>query len=238
MLELSELTASYGRLQVLHGLSLRIGRGRVHALLGRNGAGKSTALRRIMGLLPPSQGQIRLDGQDIADWPTHRIARAGIGYVPEGHEVFTTLSVRENLTLAGRIGRGGWNLDAVSAVFPNLAGRMEAPAAALSGGEQQMLAIGRALMTSPRVMLLDEPSQGLSVAMIAGLRDALARLKAQGMTILLVEQNVGFTTALADDVTLISRGVAVWTGDVAAFATATAPRRRWLGGDAAPSAQQ
>ena len=228
MLDLTGLTAGYGPAEVLHGLSLRVGAGTVHALLGRNGAGKTTALRRIMGLLPHREGRILLAGQEISDWPTPRLARAGIGYVPEGREVFATLTVRENLALAGRIGRGDWSLPRVSALFPNLAARMEAPAGTLSGGEQQMLAIGRALMTSPRLLLLDEPSEGLSVQMLGGLGAALSALKAERMTVLLVEQNIGFATALADEVTLISRGQAVWSGPVAAFEGAEA-RARYLG---------
>lgn len=229
MLELIDLTASHGRTRALHGLSLQVGTGRVHALLGRNGAGKTTALRRIVAQLPPEAGRIMFDGLDITGWPAPRIARAGIGFVPEGREVFTTLSVRENLTLAGRIGRGDWTLARVAALFPNLAGRMDAPAGLLSGGEQQMLAIGRALMTSPRLVLLDEPSEGLSVGTLAVLRDALLMLKTHGMSLLLVEQNIGFATALADDVTLMSRGRAVWSGGIAAFADARDERQRYLG---------
>ncbi len=191
MLELIDLTASHGRTRALHGLSLQVGTGRVHALLGRNGAGKTTALRRIVAQLPPEAGRIMFDGLDITGWPAPRIARAGIGFVPEGREVFTTLSVRENLTLAGRI--------------------------------------GRALMTSPRLVLLDEPSEGLSVGTLAVLRDALLMLKTHGMSLLLVEQNIGFATALADDVTLMSRGRAVWSGGIAAFADARDERQRYLG---------
>lgn len=222
MLEVSDLTASHGRTRVLHGLSLGIAPGQVHALLGRNGAGKTTALCRIMGLLAPDQGRITFAGQDISHWPTPRIARAGLGFVPERREVFTTLSVRENLTLAGRIGRGDWTVARVAALFPNLADRLEAPAGTLSGGEQQMLAIGRALMTSPRLLLLDEPSEGLSVATLAALQAALHALKAGGMTMLLVEQNIPFATALADEVTLIARGRGVWTGGVADLIRASA----------------
>lgn len=229
MLELADLTASHGRTQALHGLSLRVAEGHIHALLGRNGAGKTTALCRIMALLPARRGRVRFGGQDITDWPTPRIARAGISFVPEAREVFATLSVRENLTLAGRIGRGDWTVARIAALFPNLAARIEAPAGALSGGEQQMLSIGRALMTSPRLLLLDEPTEGLSVGILAVLQDALAALKAQGMTILLVEQNTRFATALADEVTLISHGRAVWTGGVAAFGDAADARRRYLG---------
>lgn len=229
MLEIRDLTAGYGPMQVLHGLNLSIASGQVHALLGRNGMGKTTALRRIIGLLPAASGRIGFAGQDITGWPTPRIARSGIGYVPEGREVFTSLSVRENLTLAGRIGRGEWTLARICALFPNLAARLDAPAGALSGGEQQMLAIGRALMSSPRLLLLDEPTEGLSVQMIHVLREALAALKSEGMTLLLVEQNTGFARALADQVTLISRGRAVWAGDAAGFAAAGAIRQRYLG---------
>lgn len=228
MLELEDLTAGYGPAQVLHGLSLRIEAGTIHALLGRNGAGKTTALRRIMGLLPHREGRILLAGQEVTCWPTPRLARAGLGYVPEGREVFATLSVGENLSLAGRIGRGEWSVARICALFPNMRDRLDRPAGTLSGGEQQMLAIGRALMTSPRLLLLDEPSEGLSVPMLAVLGAALSALKAEGMTVLLIEQNIGFATALADRVTLVSRGQARWSGPVAAFAQAE-ERTRYLG---------
>ncbi|MFD1794857.1 ABC transporter ATP-binding protein [Paracoccus aurantiacus] len=229
MLDVIDLTAAYGHAQVLHGLSLRLEAGRIHSLLGRNGAGKTTTLRRIMGLLPHQQGRILFAGDEITGWPTPRIARAGIGYVPEGREVFTALTVRENLTLAGRIGSGDWTIDRVMQQFPGLHPRLDAPAAVLSGGEQQMLSVARALMTSPRLLLLDEPSEGLSVQMTAVLRDVLVALRDQGMTILLVEQDVGLATKLADDVTLMSRGRHCWAGTAAEFAQAAGVRRRYLG---------
>lgn len=228
-LDIHNLTAFHGKVQALHGLSLRVEPAQVHALLGRNGAGKSAVLGRIMGLLPAAQGRIAWDGQDITHWPTPRIARAGIALVPEAREVFASLTVRENLTLAGRIGRGDWTARRVGALFPNLAARMGTPAGMLSGGEQQMLAIGRALMTSPRLLLLDEPTEGLAAPMVAVLQSSLASLKAEGLAILLVEQNTRFAVALADQVTLISRGAAVWTGTPAAFAGAQAERARYLG---------
>ncbi|MFV0408997.1 MAG: ABC transporter ATP-binding protein [Paracoccus sp. (in: a-proteobacteria)] len=229
MLELRELFAGYGATSVLHGLSLRVGQGSVHAMLGRNGAGKTAALRRIRGLLSPDRGQILLDGQQITDWDTPRIARAGLGYVPENREVFASLTTRENLRLAGRIGRGDWTIGRVTALFPNLGQRLDVPAAALSGGEQQMLAIGRALMTSPRLLLLDEPSEGLSVQMAGMLISALQALRVQGIAMLLVEQNIGLATTLADEITLVSRGRTVWSGDTAAFRDAGAVRQRYLG---------
>ena len=229
MLDVHDLTSFHGPVQALHGLSLRVEAGQLHALLGRNGAGKSTLLRRIMGLLPAAGGRIQWDGQDITHWASPRIARAGIGFVPETREVFTSLTVRENLTLAGRIGRGDWTVARLVALFPNLAARLNAPAGVLSGGEQQMLALARALMTSPRLLLLDEPTEGLAAPMVAILQAALTALKADGMAILLVEQNVGFAAALADRITLLSRGVAVWDGGPAEFSGASGARRRYLG---------
>ncbi|WBU53219.1 ABC transporter ATP-binding protein [Paracoccus sp. SCSIO 75233] len=229
MLELTDISAGYGPVQVLDGLSLRAEAGQIHTLLGRNGAGKTTTLRRIMGLLTPAGGAIHLDGRDITAWATPRIARAGIAWVPEGREIFGSLSVRENLTLAGRIGKGDWSVQRITDLFPGLAGRLDAPGRALSGGEQQMLAIGRALMTSPRLLLLDEPTEGLAVPLVAALSEALQKLRAEGLTMILVEQNIRFATALADRITLIARGRHVWGGDPDAFAAATDIRRRHLG---------
>ena len=228
-LEITDLTAFHGKVQALHGLSLRVAPAQLHALLGRNGAGKSALLARIMGLLPAAQGRIVWGDHDITRWPTPRIARAGITLVPEAREVFTSLTVAENLTLAGRIGRGDWTIGRVGALFPNLAARLGTPAGMLSGGEQQMLAIARALMTSPRLLLLDEPTEGLAQPMVAALQAALAALKAEGLAVLLVEQNVRFALALADQVTLISRGRAAWAGSTDAFATAEDARQRFLG---------
>ena len=228
-LEIHDLTAFHGKVQALHGLSLQVDTAQVHTLLGRNGAGKSALLARIMGLLPAAQGRIVWDGQDITHWPTPRIARAGIALAPEAREVFASLTVRENLTLAGRIGRGDWTIRRIGALFPNLSARLDAPAGMLSGGEQQMLAIGRALMTSPRLLLLDEPTEGLAAPMVSALRTALASLTAEGLAILLVDQNVRFAAALADRVTLVSRGQAVWTGSAQDFAGAQEARARYLG---------
>ncbi|NHF73508.1 ABC transporter ATP-binding protein [Paracoccus xiamenensis] len=228
-LEIHDLTAFHGKVQALHGLSLRVESAQIHALLGRNGAGKSALLSRIIGCLPDAQGRIIWDGQDITHWPTPRIARAGIALVPEAREVFASLTVHENLALAGRIGRGDWTVSRVGALFPNLLTRLEAPAGMLSGGEQQMLAIGRALMTSPRLLLLDEPTEGLAAPMVTALQSALASLKADGLAILLVEQNVRFAAALADRITLVSRGAAIWAGGPKEFAHADEARQRYLG---------
>ncbi|WBU64056.1 ABC transporter ATP-binding protein [Paracoccus aerodenitrificans] len=229
MLEISGLTACYGPVQVLHGLSLSVGAGEIHALLGRNGAGKTTTLRRIMGLLPPQDGRIHVGEDEITLWPTPRIARSAIAYVSEGRDIFASLSVRENLLIAGRIGRGAWTLDRIAGLFPVLGARLNQPAGTLSGGEQQMLAIGRALMTSPRLLILDEPTEGLALPVQTQLADMLAGLKADGLTTILVEQNLRFATALADRITLVSGGRDVWNGDPAAFAHADDIRRRFLG---------
>ena len=230
MLTVRDLTAAYGETQALHGVDFALSPGQIHAVLGRNGAGKSTLARRIMGLLPARAGRIMLHGKDITDWPSPKLARAGLGYVPEGREVFKTLSVRENLTVAGRIGRGDWTVGRVVALFPNLRPRLSAPAGVLSGGEQQMLAIGRALMTSPSIMILDEPSEGLAAPMIETLLEALRQLKARGTALMLIEQNLDLARELSDQITVLSRGTDVWTGTPAMFGRADEVRARYLGG--------
>lgn len=217
ILELNDLTARHGTVQALYGLSLRIKKGGIYALLGQNGAGKTTALRRIMGLLPPYKGRIIYDGRDISHWPTPKIARAGIGYVPERREIFTSLTVRENLSLGGQIGHGDWTIRHIIALFPDLAERLSSMAGELSGGEQQMLAIGRALMGSPRILLLDEPTEGLSAPVLNSFQSLLKNLKADGKTVLLIEQNIRFVTGVADEVALISHGQNVWQGSITDF---------------------
>ncbi|MGB1007180.1 MAG: ABC transporter ATP-binding protein, partial [Thalassobaculaceae bacterium] len=197
----------------------------------RNGAGKSTTVKASVGLLPVTAGTIRLDGQAIANRPPHQIAQMGVAYVPETRDIFGALTVRENLALAGRLAgpRPVWTLDRVLALFPNLADRLGNGGHDLSGGEQQMLAIGRALMSDPALLLLDEPTEGLAPIVIRQILDKLAELKAAGLTILLVEQNLNFALAIADDISLMGRGQIVWRGDAAALSADGAAQSRWLG---------
>jgi len=190
----------YGASHILQGLSLYVGKGEAVSILGRNGVGKTTTLRSIMGLTPPRSGRIEIEGEDVTGWPPHRIAALGIAYVPSERHIFPGLTVEENLRLAERPlpGGGGWTLDRVYAYFPILRTRRKQDGSTLSGGEQQMLAIGRGLMGNPEIMLLDEPSQGLSPILVQAVRDIIQNLVAEhGLTLLLVEQNVRLTLKLA-----------------------------------------
>ncbi len=232
MLELDAIQTGYGETQVIHGLDLTVAPGTVHALLGRNGVGKSTTMKAIMGLLPITAGRVVFDGRDITDAPAHAVAKTGLAYVPETRDLFGALTLRENLELAGRLGaaRGGaWTIERVLDFFPALKGRLENGGTQLSGGEQQMAAIGRALMMAPRVLLLDEPTEGLAPIIVRQIADKLAELKAEGMTMLLVEQNLAFALHLADEITLVGRGQAVWNGGPEALAGDEAVQKRWLG---------
>ena len=206
LLEVRDLDGWYGESHVLHGVSLDLHEGETITLLGRNGAGKTTTLRAIMNLLPRREGTIRLGGQDMMRVPVHRTAHAGIGYVPEERGIFATLSVQENLTLPPVVAPGGMSLEEIYELFPNLAERRRSPGTKLSGGEQQMLAIARILRTGVRVMLLDEPTEGLAPVIIQRIGDALAQLKAAGMTLLLVEQNFRFARRVADRFYLMEDG--------------------------------
>jgi branched-chain amino acid transport system ATP-binding protein len=214
-LALSGVDALYGDSHVLHGVSFALRSGRVLALLGRNGAGKTTCLNVIVGFLIPRAGDIRLSGESIARLAPETIARKGIGFVPQGRRVFASLTVREHLLVARRPradGAAGWTIDRVFELFPGLASRQRQAAGSLSGGEQQMLAIGRALMGNPRVLLMDEPSEGLAPVIVTELGRTIARLKQEGQSILLVEQNVNLAFSLADDVVLLNTGRVVFTG--------------------------
>jgi branched-chain amino acid transport system ATP-binding protein len=207
--------AYYGDSHVLHDVSFELAPGRVLALLGRNGAGKTTCLCAIVGLLTPRSGEIRLAGEPISRLPPEAIARRGVGYVPQGRRVFPSLTVQEHLLVArqpAKEGRSAWTIDRVFGLFPALATRHRQAAGSLSGGEQQMLAIGRALMGNPRVLLMDEPSEGLAPVIVAELGRTIARLKDDGQSILLVEQNTNLAFALADDVALLNTGRVVFTG--------------------------
>ncbi len=219
-LRLSGVDTLYGDSHVLHGVSFSLGAGRVLALLGRNGAGKTTCIGTIVGLVPPRGGAISLFGESLAGLKPEAIARAGIGLVPQGRRIFPTLSVCENLQVARRSRAGAarpWTLKRVFELFPRLEERQRQTAGSLSGGEQQMLAIGRALMGNPRVLLMDEPSEGLAPLIVAEVGRTVARLKAEGQSILLVEQNVKLALELADEVAILNTGRIVFAGGVDAL---------------------
>ena len=230
MLEVEALRAGYGETEVIRGLDLTARAGQVHAILGRNGAGKTTTLMTLMGLLAPQGGRVVFEGGEITGWPAHRIARLGIGYVPETRDIFPSLTVAENLALAARIAPAGdWTEDRVLELFPRLADRLENGGNQLSGGEQQMLAIARALVMNPRLLILDEPTEGLAPVIVQLIHEKLDELKRTDLTILLVEQNFGFATSLADEVTVIGRGTAVWQGTAAEIRAEEQIQHDWLG---------
>ncbi len=214
-LSLSGVDALYGESHVLHGVSFSLNLGRVLALLGRNGAGKTTCMSAIIGFLPPRGGEVRLFGEPIGSLSPETISRKGVGFVPQGRRIFSTLTVRENLAVS-RQKRAGvavpWNLERVIELFPRLKDRLQQLAGSLSGGEQQMLAIGRALMGNPRVLLMDEPSEGLAPLIVAEVGRIIARLKREGHSILLVEQNIKLALDLADEVVILNTGRVAFSG--------------------------
>lgn len=231
MLELRSVASGYGETQVLHGLTLQAQAGRVLAILGRNGAGKSTTLKTIMGLLPLKAGEIAFEGKPIPVRPFD-VAKCGIAYVPETRDIFPSLSVRENLELAARrFGAAGadWTMERVLELFPRLGERLDNGGTQLSGGEQQMLSIARALLMNPRLLILDEPTEGLAPIIVKLIHDKLKELKQAGLSMILVEQNFGFATSLADDVVVVSKGQVVWTGSAEAIRADEAAQHRWLG---------
>ncbi len=228
MLVLRNVTGGYGAAQVLQGVALEVAFGGITAMLGRNGVGKTTTLRAVMGLLSRVGGSITLDGSPLAGQPPHRVARAGLGYVPEGRQIYPDLTVRENLLVGQRRPSRMWTPERLFTLLPNLRDRLQQPGRALSGGEQQMLAIGRALVTDPRVLLLDEPSQGLAPLIVRELAAVLRRLAAEGVAILLVEQNLRLAEAVADQVLVMARGRIVHAAAAAAFAAAPDALRRRL----------
>jgi branched-chain amino acid transport system ATP-binding protein len=232
LLEVEGIETAYGRSKVLFGLSLTIAPGEMVTLMGRNGMGKTTTVRSIMGLTPATAGSIRLAGTDIRRLPSYRVAQLGVGLVPEGRQVFPNLSARENLiaTAANRSGAGNpWTYDKVCALFPRLAERIESMANLLSGGEQQMLAIGRALMTNPRLLILDEATEGLAPLIRAEIWRCLARLREEGLAVLVIDKNVAALTRLADRHYLIERGRVVWTGTSKELAANPDIQHRYLG---------
>jgi branched-chain amino acid transport system ATP-binding protein len=231
VLEVAGLKAGYGPAEVLFGVDLTLARGEVAALMGRNGAGKSTTMKAIMGLLPPRAGRIRFAGQDITGWAPYQVARLGLGYVPEDRRIFTDLTVAENLEVGRRPARGGrapWTPERLWSFFPNLAEMRGRRASAMSGGEQQMLTIARTLMGNPDAVLLDEPSEGLAPVIVEQMAEAVLRMKEEGIAVLLSEQSLDFAAAVADRALVIERGEIRWTGTMEALENDEQVRATWL----------
>ena len=231
MLQVKGLHAYYGRAHILQGVSLEARAGEVVALLGRNGAGKSTAMKAIMGLVPPARGEVSFAGQRIERLPTYRIAQLGLGYVPEERRIFSELTVMENL----EVGRQGaredapaWTEDKLFQLFPNLAGMRERPGGRMSGGEQQMLTIARTLMGNPRCVLLDEPSEGLAPIIVEQMAHSIRTLKGEGLSVLLCEQNLHFSQAVADRAYIIEKGQIRFGGSMAELAANASLREQYL----------
>ena len=227
MLDVEAIHTYYGDSHVLHGVSLRVAPGEAVALLGRNGAGKTTAIRSIVGFTPPRAGRVVFEGRAIERWPSYRIARSGLALVPQGRRIFAPLSVRENLLLGAR--PEGWTLERVFALFPRLREREQQSGGTLSGGEQQMLAIGRALLTNSRLILLDEPSEGLAPLIVREIGRILLALKGERLSLLLVEQNYHLALRVADRVYVMNKGQIVYEGTPAGLEADEEVKRRYLG---------
>jgi branched-chain amino acid transport system ATP-binding protein len=231
ILNIEHLTAGYGQTQVLFDVSLHLHTGEVLALLGRNGMGKTTTISAITGMIPPSSGTLIFDKQPIAHLPSYRIAQLGLGLVPEGRQIFPTLTVEENL-IATATSRGQanprWTLQRIWHLFPRLKERRRNLGLRLSGGEQQMLAIGRALMTNPRLLILDEATEGLAPVIRAEIWVVLAALKSEGQSILVIDKNLSAVLRLADRIVVLEKGRSVWSGDRAALASEPDIRDRYL----------
>lgn len=231
MLSVSGLHAHYGRAHILDDVALEVAAGEVVVLLGRNGAGKSTTMKAIMGLVPPTAGRIRFAGTDMAGREPFEIARHGLGYVPEERRIFTELTVLENLEVGRRPappGREAWTPARLFALFPSLGTMQDRPGGCMSGGEQQMLTIARTLMGNPQLILLDEPSEGLAPVVVERMAGAIRTLKAEGLAILLSEQNLHFAQAVSDRATIIEKGRIRWTGSIPELVAADAVREQYL----------
>jgi len=218
MLDLSRVNAFYGKAHILHDLSFKVAAGEVVALLGRNGAGKTTTMRTIMQLVRPRAGKVTFEATDIAGWPTHKVAQAGIGYVPEERRIFADLTVMENLEVGRQPKRAGlpdWSVEHLFELFPNLAERRNNRGKQMSGGEQQMLTIARTLMGNPKLLLLDEPSEGIAPVIVEQMARTLLEIKSKGLTVLLSEQNLHFARIVADRAIIIEGGAAVFDGTFA-----------------------
>lgn len=231
MLSVTGLHAHYGRAHILSDVALEVGAGEVAVLLGRNGAGKSTTMKAIMGLVRPSAGRIAFLGRDIAGREPFEIARLGLGYVPEERRIFSDLSVMENLEVGRRPTRDGvpaWTPERLFALFPSLGAMRDRPGGRMSGGEQQMLTIARTLMGNPRLVLLDEPSEGLAPVVVERMAEAIRSLKAEGLSILLSEQNLHFAQAVSDRAIIIEKGRIRWQGTIPALLAAEEVREQYL----------
>jgi branched-chain amino acid transport system ATP-binding protein len=228
ILSVEEIHTYYGDSYVLQGVSLALARGQVIGLVGRNGMGKTTLIRSIVGFTPPRRGRVRFKERDITGWLTNHVVALGLGLVPQGRRVFPSLSVAENLRVAARSG-GPWTVDRAMDLFPRLRERAENRAGKLSGGEQQMLAIARALVTNPDLLLMDEPTEGLAPLLVREVGRVIARLKAEGLSILLVEQNLPLVLRIADHVHVLSRGRIVYSGAPADLARDADVKARYLG---------
>ena len=230
MLNVAGLEAGYGQSRVLFGISFEAKAGEVVSLIGRNGMGKTTTVRAIMGLLKPKGGSLSFEGRDIAGKPPNVIARLGLGLVPEGRRVFPSLTVEENLLATARpASQGGWSLDRINALFPRLGERRRQSAKTLSGGEQQMLAIGRALLTNPRILILDEATEGLAPIVRGEIWSCLRQLKASGQTILVIDKNLSEMASVVDRHNIVEKGRVVWSGTPAELASDPDLAHRYLG---------
>lgn len=230
MLKIHDIHTYYGKSHILHGVNLHIRKGTLGALLGRNGMGKTTTIRSIIGFNPPRSGRIVFGGQEIQGMDSYQIARLGLGLVPQGRGIFPNLTVLENLIMAARSGNGmGWNLARVYALFPRLQERANHPAGKLSGGEAQMLAICRALMLNPDLILLDEPSEGLAPLIVNEVAEKLVELKNMGVSVLLVEQNINMALKIADNVFVLNKGQVVFSGTPKELADNPDVQHQYLG---------
>jgi len=220
VLRAQDIHSFYGKSHILHGVSLEVNEGEIVAVLGRNGAGKTTTVRSLVGLTPPRQGKCEIFGNDTTRWPSHRIAGIGVGYVPEGRKIFGSLTVLENLKVP-QSRPGPWDLDRVFKLFPRLAERKSQLGRQLSGGEQEMLSIARPLLLNPRIMLFDEPSQGLAPLVVREVMQVVRRMREEGLSVLLIEQNAPLTLSIADRAYILDDGKVVYAGSAAELAKDT-----------------
>ena len=229
MLQINDIHTYYGDSHILQGISLEMKKGQVIGILGRNGMGKTTMIRSIIGFTPPRRGQIIFKERDITEWPSNRAVAFGLGLVPQGRRVFASLTVDENLAVAAKKNGGPWTSERVMGLFPRLRERRENPAGKLSGGEQQMLAIARALMTNPELLLMDEPTEGLAPLLVREVGRVIENLKSEGLSILIVEQNLPLALSVADQVHVLSRGRIAHTCAPQALWANEEIKRRYLG---------